>query len=389
MNWALQNFDPDQFVSNYWQKKPLLIRQAFTDFKSPISPEELAGLACEPGVHCRLVQEKGDDKPWQLSYGPFDEQTFLDLPDSHYSLLVSECEKWVPELKDLLEQFRFIPNWRIDDLMVSYAPKGGSVGPHLDQYDVFLIQAFGTREWQFSNTSIANPKLLDNCDLAIIEHFQFDESHILQPGDMLYLPPGIPHHGIACGPCLTYSVGFRAPAVSDVLDFFVDEVNQSQLTNFRYTDPNLETRRHASEITANEINQFKQLIAKLVKGSKICWPSIAGKLLSDSLLEENINPGLVDTDAKDLENQVLKFDWQKHPDSRLLYFVDKQQILLFCNGEQYRLSNSDSLLQFSQQLCQQSCYSTKQLQHWFRNDEMKRLLLALIKNQALITLVED
>jgi 50S ribosomal protein L16 3-hydroxylase len=137
-----------EFVQQYWQKKPCLLRNALPNFESAISPEELAGLACEEDVHCRLVFEGSDNKPWAVRYGPFEEQDFLDLPESNYSLLVSECEKWLPELNDLLDQFRFIPDWRIDDLMISYAPEGGSVGPHVDQYDVFLLQALGTRRWQ-------------------------------------------------------------------------------------------------------------------------------------------------------------------------------------------------------------------------------------------------
>ena len=146
----LQGLDTAEFVSRYWQKKPCLLRGALAGFESPVTPEELAGLACEEGVHCRLVIEDGGEKPWQLRYGPFVEQDFLDLPDTRYSLLVSECEKWLPELGDLLDCFRFIPDWRIDDLMISYAPEGGSVGPHVDEYDVFLIQAMGrrpTRKW--------------------------------------------------------------------------------------------------------------------------------------------------------------------------------------------------------------------------------------------------
>ena len=143
--WQLQGFDSEAFVDRYWQKKPCVIRQALVDFESPVTPEELAGLACEDEVHCRLVLERDGLQPWQLRYGPFQEQDFLDLPESHYSLLVSECEKWFPELAGLLDQFHFIPDWRIDDLMLSYAPRDGSVGPHVDEYDVFLLQAMGFR----------------------------------------------------------------------------------------------------------------------------------------------------------------------------------------------------------------------------------------------------
>ena len=138
--WQLNNFDIDDFLANYWQKKPLLIRQALPGFKSVLSPEELAGLACEEGVHSRLVLEKDGDIPWQLNYGPFVEEVFTSLPATHYSLLVSECEKWIPELQELVDCFNFIPKWRIDDLMISYAPEHGSVGPHIDEYDVIAYR---------------------------------------------------------------------------------------------------------------------------------------------------------------------------------------------------------------------------------------------------------
>ncbi len=214
--WALQNLDIEDFVSQYWQKKPCVIREAFADFELPVTPEELAGLACEEDVHCRLVIER-DDGSWQLRYGPFEERDFLALPERNYSLLVSECEKWMPELNALLDPFRFIPDWRIDDLMLSYAPEGGSVGPHVDEYDVFLLQASGARRWRYGAKRLENPVLIPDLELAILEEFNHDHEIELHPGDMLYLPPGIAHHGVALEPCMTCSIGFRAPTAASVL----------------------------------------------------------------------------------------------------------------------------------------------------------------------------
>lgn len=188
--WALQGFDSEEFVSQYWQKKPCVLRQVLVGFESPVSPEELAGLACEEDVHCRLVIEQDGSSPWQLRYGPFEDKDFLELPATHYSLLVSECEKWLPELGELLDQFDFIPDWRIDDLMLSYAPQHGSVGPHVDEYDVFLLQALGSRRWQYTESRVEDPQLIPNLDLAILRDFDPDQDIVLNPGDMLYLPPG-------------------------------------------------------------------------------------------------------------------------------------------------------------------------------------------------------
>lgn len=145
----LGGLTPSEFLRDYWQKKPLVIRQAFPDFHCPVSADELAGLACEEGVESRIVIENDDGKPWQLHNGPFSPDRFSSLPEQDWTLLVQGLDHWVPDIADLLEHFRFIPNWRLDDIMASFAPKGGSVGPHYDQYDVFLLQAQGHRRWTF------------------------------------------------------------------------------------------------------------------------------------------------------------------------------------------------------------------------------------------------
>ncbi|MBE9564808.1 MAG: cupin domain-containing protein, partial [Proteobacteria bacterium] len=147
---CLGEISVDDFLKDYWQKKPLLIRNAFSDMRSLISADELAGLACEQHINSRIVLEKSGDRNWQVEHGPFDESRFSELPETHWSLLVSDVEKHVPETKSLLKAFRFIPDWRVDDLMVSYAPTGGSVGAHTDAYDVFLIQLSGQRLWKIS-----------------------------------------------------------------------------------------------------------------------------------------------------------------------------------------------------------------------------------------------
>ncbi|WP_344057210.1 cupin domain-containing protein, partial [Nocardioides hwasunensis] len=136
------------FLRDYWQRKPLLIRGAFPDFACPLAPDELAGLACEAGVEARLVEEQGPQGPWQVSHGPFDETTFARLPEQEWTLLVQAVDHYVPEVAELLGSFDFLPRWRLDDIMISYAPPGGSVGPHVDQYDVFLLQGSGQRRWQ-------------------------------------------------------------------------------------------------------------------------------------------------------------------------------------------------------------------------------------------------
>ena len=216
----LGNITTEEFLRDYWQKKPLVIRGAFADFEMPFDAGELAGLALETDCPARIILEKGHDnkneespenKPWTVQYPPFTDESFTSTPETHWTFLVNDLERYYPELGNLIEPFRFIPDWRIDDLMVSYAADQGSVGPHVDAYDVFLIQGEGKRRWQVVTDPYYPSELLEDSQLAILKNFKHDEEWLLDTGDMLYLPPNVPHHGVAIGECMTFSVGFRAP----------------------------------------------------------------------------------------------------------------------------------------------------------------------------------
>jgi len=212
---SLLGMTPARFLREHWQKKPLLVRGAFDGFVDPLSPEELAGLACEEGVESRLVRERGARR-WEVSWGPHQESAFTSLPARRWTLLVQELNRHVPEAALLLERFAFLPSVRVDDVMVSYAPPGGSVGPHLDSYDVFLVQGMGSRRWSYGTRPTPSARFVPDLDLRILERFEPDAEAVLGPGDMLYLPPGFAHHGVAVEPCLTYSVGFRSPSTGEM-----------------------------------------------------------------------------------------------------------------------------------------------------------------------------
>jgi 50S ribosomal protein L16 3-hydroxylase len=213
----------ERFLREYWQRKPLLVRGAMPDLADPLTPEELAGLACEDGVESRIVRERGGARPWEVTWGPHQEVFFTSLPERGWTLLVQELNRHVPEAALLLERFTFVPNVRVDDVMVSFAAPGGSVGAHLDSYDVFLVQGMGERRWRYSTkpaASARDARFVEGLDLRILERFRPDADEILGPGDMLYVPPGFPHHGIAETPCLTYSIGFRAPGFGEMWKSF-------------------------------------------------------------------------------------------------------------------------------------------------------------------------
>lgn len=269
---VLGHISAEQFLQDYWQKQPLLIRDAIAGYTTPVSPDELAGLACEAEVESRIVLEHEDSDevlPWELRHGPFAEDSFARLPESHWTLLVQECNKYVPELALLLDEFNFVPGWRVDDVMVSYAVAGGSVGPHVDQYDVFLLQGLGQRHWQIDPQSTSGqqagelPDFLPNTELRILRQFEAQQEWVLNPGDILYLPPGVAHYGVALDECMTMSVGFRAPSHYDLLTAFADDRFARVSDPFRiprYTDPDLALQEHSGQIGDQALQRVVDII---------------------------------------------------------------------------------------------------------------------------------
>ncbi|PCJ32297.1 MAG: cupin [Gammaproteobacteria bacterium] len=330
-----------QFLDEYWQKKPLLIRQAFTDFESPISPEELAGLACEDDIESRLIEERGPDSAWQVTNGPLSEQDFARLPETDWTMLVQDVDKHIPEFQALLDPFRFIPNWRRDDLMVSYAPQGGTVGPHTDGYDVFLLQAMGSRHWQVGGKAIHDAKIVEDLSLQILAEFDPEQEWDLQPGDMLYLPPHFAHHGVALNDCMTFSIGFRAPSRTDLLDGVINTLLEHELGKARYSDADLLVSADSSEIDEAAVQRLTKLLHDAIDESTPLLAQVLGKFVTEtkqSLVsfaaeteDELSNVDALDqqfSQGQQLQRSVYhRFAWTK--------IADKTQ--LFMAGEVYEL----------------------------------------------------
>ncbi|MEG3191448.1 cupin domain-containing protein [Lysobacter sp. D1-1-M9] len=264
---------PADFLHDYWQKKPLLIRNAFPDFAAPgfepaISPEDLAGLACEEFALSRIVARERSASPhdhdrWLLRHGPFEEAMFPGMPDRDWTLLVQDVDKWDADVAGVLDAFGFLPRWRIDDIMVSFAAPGGSVGAHVDHYDVFLLQAQGHRRWQIDASPSPSLEFRDDAELKLLREFEASHDWVLGPGDMLYLPPGVPHHGVAEDACLTFSIGMRAPSAAELLGDFVDTLASEADGAMRYRDPNLVPPADASEIDADAMGRVVEALNAL------------------------------------------------------------------------------------------------------------------------------
>ncbi|MFW1676348.1 JmjC domain-containing protein [Pontibacter sp. JAM-7] len=253
------------FLRDYWQKKPLLIRNAFPNFEPPVSADELAGLAMEEGVESRLISQSNDGKHWQLQHGPFSEEELTELPPSDWTLLVQAVDHWVPEVAELLSHFHFLPSWRMDDLMISYASDGGGVGPHYDNYDVFLLQASGTRRWEVGGIYDETSPRREDTPVMILPEWQPEATWDLKPGDMLYIPPRVGHNGYAVGnECMTYSIGFRAPSHEEVLDGFAEFIGQQLLSEQRYSDPDITATTNAAEIDAAAITRVQAILQHYV-----------------------------------------------------------------------------------------------------------------------------
>ena len=218
--FATTGISIDEFFRICWRRRPLLLRGALEGFTDPLDADELAGLAMEDEVESRLVRESGGKRPWQVQHGPLPEEELRTLPPAGWSLLVQGADRLLPELAELTAAFAFLPRWLFDDVMVSFAPAGASVGAHVDQYDVFIVQGSGTRLWRLGAEVPAKPgPVRATGDLRLLADFRPDHEWLLQPGDALYIPMGVPHHGITERPGLSYSVGFRPPDRNRLLAF--------------------------------------------------------------------------------------------------------------------------------------------------------------------------
>jgi 50S ribosomal protein L16 3-hydroxylase len=345
---------PAQFLRDYWQKRPLLIRNAFPGFTTPVAPEDLAGLACEEGALSRLIQHDEERERWRVKTGPLKESDFAKTGNANWTLLVQDVDKWDMDVAALLDHFQFLPSWRVDDVMISYAEPGGGVGAHVDQYDVFLLQGLGQRHWAISDDPDAPKEFRSDVELKQLKQFEPTHEWLLDPGDMLYLPPGVPHDGVAFGgPCMTFSVGMRAPSqaelVGDLADYLAEHLSEEQ----RYADPDLAPVKHAGEIDKAALRRVRAavpLAASLDDATLLDWfgrfitryrsaqtPLAPAKPLSEAALTKQLAGGA----------SLLR-----HPWSRMAWAQTGARAALYANGHAYPAS-----ARWASQLCAQRVLS--------------------------------
>lgn len=347
INFCLpDNITPEQFLAEYWQKKPLLIKQGLPQLKEMFEPDDIVGLSLDEAATSRLITQNKTDNgdQWQLQQSPLTEEMFADLPEQ-WTVLVQNLEQWSPELGQLWNAFNFIPQWQRDDIMVSYAPEGGSVGKHYDEYDVFLAQGFGHRRWQLGKYCNESTEFIENQPIRIFDDMGeiiFDE--VLEPGDVLYVPPRLSHYGVAEDDCLTFSFGFRRPNLMQVLDSLVDAATTEPSL---FTPMLLEQPLQApGELKAQSIAQIKQQLLALLQSTK--GDELVAEAVSEVVSKRQYEL-LVPEDALDEEElqQALDQGAVIHTDysSRLIYTENGDQLTVYANGQPLEdISDSEARL---------------------------------------------
>jgi 50S ribosomal protein L16 3-hydroxylase len=375
------------FLNEYWQKKPLLIRAGLLDFNVPLEADELAGMAMEEEVESRIVIENGKT-PWETQQGPFDESTFSTLPEKEWTLLVQAVDHWVPEIQTLKEQFQFLPSWRLDDVMVSYATEGGSVGPHYDQYDVFLAQVAGKRRWQVLAPEEYQDSAISGISLHILDNFNAnpDMDWELEAGDILYLPPNFAHNGRAMDDdCMTYSIGFRAPSLQDALTGIRDKLCETVNVKDRFAAPETGKREHNAQIHSDDIAYLQAELTRLIN-----QPDLLANWLGETMSESKYPEYLASLNGKELneafESAIQGQTFIRPGDARICYYLSTNDntMCVFCNGESLEISNE--LAPFVQAITDQIEFDFSGLD-LNQNKDLEPLVRFLICQQGIIELV--
>jgi len=324
---------PAHFLRDYWQKRPLLIRHAFPHFHKAITAEDLAGLACEEAALSRIVLHEAKRDRWKLRNGPFAEKDFAKLPKSHWTLLVQDVDKWDMDVAALLDEFAFIPSWRIDDVMISYASDGGGVGAHVDQYDVFLVQGLGQRRWRISTDPQAPTGFRDDAELKLLREFAPTHEWLLDSGDALYLPPGVPHDGTAIGACMTFSVGMRAPAQAELLLDLAEFLAEPLGEKLRYVDADLRPARDKGEIDPAAVERAQRALPQFAHVDKSTFADWFGRFITRYRAAHDAAPIARPLTPAQVAARLPRARLVRNPWSRFAWRRNRRDAALYVAGE--------------------------------------------------------
>ena len=329
---VLGGITAEQFLNEYWQKKPLLVRNAMPEIINILEPDDVKELALEETVSARLIKQKDKDpNQWSVKSSPLIKGDFQKLPRL-WTLLVQAVDHYSFDLAELWKKFPFIPQWRRDDIMVSYAPKGGSVGQHFDFYDVFLVQGYGHRRWQLGQMCDENTAFVAGQPLKLLPEMDVHFDEVLAPGDLLYVPPGLSHYGVAEDDCLTFSFGFRMPNVATMMDRVSDRFADNALLKNPVIDIMRDQVGQIGEMTSNELAYLKAKVLDQLQHSSDFEHALVA-LMSEPKYPDNI-PEPDEIEADDLR-EILSTGYELclEPASRLLYTQQDDQLLFWANGE--------------------------------------------------------
>ncbi|MEZ2773713.1 JmjC domain-containing protein [Acinetobacter pseudolwoffii] len=336
---VLGGITAEQFLSEYWQKKPLLVRNAMPEIANLLEPDDVMELALEEHVTARLIKQKDrDPNQWSVKSSPLLKADFQKMPKL-WTLLVQAVDHYSFDLSEMWKKFPFIPQWRRDDIMVSYAPQGGSVGKHFDFYDVFLVQGYGHRRWQLGQMCDAETALVPGQPLKLLPEIEVNFDEVLAPGDLLYVPPGLAHYGVAEDDCLTFSFGFRMPNVSDMMDRVGDKFSENESLRNPLVDIIRDQVGAIGEVSGNELEYLKEQIMQQLHNSNVLEDAIM-TLMSEPKYPENL-PEAEEIGTGDLEEALDQgYSLMLEPASRLLYTEADGDVLFWANGEGIEISEA-------------------------------------------------
>lgn len=319
-----RGLDRAAFMNRHWQREPLLVRGAFPGFVDPLAPREVFALAAGDAAISRLVRHVRGR--WSLEHGPIPASRFKQLPRREWTVLVQDTNHFSPAAERLLASFDFIPHARIDDVMVSFAADGGGVGPHVDSYDVFLVQGRGQRRWRISRQR--DHSFVPGLDLKILRRFVPAQEWVLGPGDMLYLPPGVAHEGVALGECMTWSIGMRAPDASQIAEGFLDFLRDRVSVHGRYRDPGSAPAAHPGAIPPGLVHHVERAVAS-IRWSQAQVREFAGRLASEPKAHVFFEPPRRALARRAFEARARREGLWLDARSRLLF----SGTMFFLNGE--------------------------------------------------------